>query len=66
MESVKVLKENMERELQRDTKRTYYGIALLLVVYGALILSYMFYVADYNMVLNTSFIDDAYKTFFTN
>jgi hypothetical protein len=66
MESVKVLKENMDRELLRDTKRTYYGIALLLVVYGALILSYMLYVADYNIVLNTSFIQDANKTFFTN
>ncbi|WP_289058729.1 hypothetical protein [uncultured Flavobacterium sp.] len=66
MESVKVLKENMDRELKRDTRRTFYGIALLLIVYGAGILSYMFFVADYNIVLNTSFIEDAYKTFFTN
>lgn len=64
MESVKTLKENMEREFENEKRRTYYGIALLLIVYGALVLSYMFYIADYKIV-NTSFLEDAYKTFLT-
>lgn len=46
MENVKILKANMDDELKKETKRTYYGIVLLLIVYGSLFLSYLYWIAE--------------------
>lgn len=46
MDNVKILKPDIQKELQKEIKRTYYGIFLLLIVYGALIISYLFWIAE--------------------
>jgi len=51
MENVRILKANMDKDLERETKRTYYGIFLLLIVYGGLIISYLYWIAENDKTL---------------
>lgn len=51
MENVKTLKAHMDKELEKETARTYFGIFLLIIVYGGLIISFLYWIAENDKTL---------------
>lgn len=51
MENVKTLKANMDKELEKETARTYYGIFLLIIVYGGMLISFLYWFAENDKTL---------------
>lgn len=46
MENIKILKAEMDKDMERETRRTFYGIFLLLLIYGSLVLGYLIWIAE--------------------